>query len=137
MDQRTPPPVAVPRLLYTVRRTPHRNAEPLFSVWTTPGYLCFDGDLCTYSAAIVRRHVLDELANGDSAEASEVVVDLAWLRFIDSAGVRLLHELAERLALEGRRLTLHDPGPMVRRVLAIAGSYLSTDREATRHLVDP
>ncbi|HYI62879.1 MAG TPA: STAS domain-containing protein [Acidimicrobiales bacterium] len=50
-----------------------------------------------------------------------VVVDCGRLRFCDSAGVRALNEL--RLAVErsGGSVTLHDPSPMLARVLDIAG----------------
>lgn len=132
MEDRSPRDAALPRLLYTVRRAPHPTAEPLLSAWVLPGYVCLDGDLCTYSVEIIRERLLDELAT-TSSPSPELVVDLNWLRFIDSAGVRLLHELAELMVVTGRRLTLHQPGPMVHRVLTITGSPLLQ----AGHLVDP
>jgi len=118
--------------MYTVRRSPHPTAEPLLSAWVLPGYVCLDGDLCTYSVEIIRSRLLDEFGP-TSTPTGELVVDLTWLRFIDSAGVRMLHDLAQQLAATGQRLTLHEPGRMVQRVLTIAGSYL----RQTGHLVDP
>jgi len=50
------------------------------------------------------------------------VLDLSDLSFIDMCGVRLLERLHDELLLEGCFLGIHDPAPMVERVLELAGA---------------
>jgi anti-anti-sigma factor len=43
------------------------------------------------------------------------------LTFVDCAGLGIFLECAERLAERDERLTIHDPPPMLRRLLTITG----------------
>lgn len=68
-------------------------------------------------------HVAEGFADAVVARAPgcEVVsLDVSGLQFIDSAGLRALVELEERLRRDGRRLQLEDPTDNVVRVLRIA-----------------
>lgn len=63
-----------------------------------------------------------ELAGTGEAVCSSVVVDLAAVRFMGSAGLRLLLRLRTELASSGRRLVTRAPaGTAARRTLQIAG----------------
>jgi anti-anti-sigma factor len=58
----------------------------------------------------------DRLVEG----ASMYVIDLTATQYLDSAGLRMLFTIAERLRVRGRRLHLVVPeGASVRRLLAI------------------
>ncbi len=66
--------------------------------------------------------LLDErLAAVVADDRCEVVVDVAEVTFIDAAGLRVLLQAGQRLAVDGRRLTLRAPSPFVRRLLDITG----------------
>jgi anti-anti-sigma factor len=61
-----------------------------------------------------------ELGRALRPEDSAMVVDLAEIEYIGSAGVRMLHELAARLTGEGRRLRLATGGsPIATRLLEL------------------
>src|SRR5579872_21989 len=52
----------------------------------------------------------------------ELVIDLSAVTYLDSSGVRLLHELHDRLQLRGQRLIVVCPaGTGPRRVLELTG----------------
>lgn len=70
-----------------------------------------------------------ELAGtGEAACSSVVVVDLAAVRFMGSAGLRLLLRLRTGLASSGRRLVIRAPaGTAARRILQIAGLQSELD----------
>ncbi len=53
--------------------------------------------------------------------AGTVVLDLAGVGFIDSAGLRVLVETRRRLAAMNRSLSVRDPSAPTRRVLQITG----------------
>lgn len=65
-------------------------------------------------------HVEQELLSLVPEEAEGVVADLSELRYLDSAGIRLFVEVAERLGRAGTQLVLvvPDDGPL-RRVLGL------------------
>ena len=65
--------------------------------------------------------VEDQISRG-LGEVTSVAVDLAGLRYLDSAGLALLSRLATRIAGPGGTLRLVvPPGAMVRRALQISG----------------
>ncbi|MEZ5102016.1 MAG: STAS domain-containing protein [Thermoleophilia bacterium] len=64
--------------------------------------------------------VQDRLLGAVPASAHGLAIDLAELAYLDSAGVRLLFELQERLSRRGQGLRLAVPaGSHVRRVLLL------------------
>jgi anti-anti-sigma factor len=74
------------------------------------------GDVDIVQASTLRKQLLGAVRNDDLA----LVVDLTDARYIDSVGVSLLFELAERLS--GRQLgfaVVMPPGGLVERVLTI------------------
>jgi anti-anti-sigma factor len=123
MHDRTHVPHDFPDLLHTVPRGERPFAEPLLSAWVSPNYVCLDGDLCAHAAAGMRAPLLAHFQDLRSGHG-DVVIDMTWLRFIDSAGVRLLQEFGDCLTQANRRLELHQPPALVQRVLAIADAYL-------------
>jgi anti-anti-sigma factor len=83
-------------------------------------------------------HVLDRVVGSCTREAPGLVVDLEHTTYIDSAGVRILFELARRL--RGRRQELRISVPktgIVRRVLVLTalGDVVPLDDEVA-HAVD-
>lgn len=122
MHDRTHVPHDFPELLHTVPRGDRPFGEPLLSAWVSPNYVCLDGDLCTHAVAGVRARLLTHLDTAD--DDGDLVVDMTWLRFIDSAGVRFLQEIGDVVTQAGRRLELHQPPPFVQRVLTIADAQL-------------
>jgi anti-anti-sigma factor len=78
----------------------------------------FEGDIDLPRA----RELEPELFRAVGNEALGLVVDLSGVRHIDSAGVRLLFQLAARLELRRQRLAVVVPtGSSVRRVLDLVG----------------
>jgi anti-anti-sigma factor len=52
----------------------------------------------------------------------ELIIDLSAVTYLDSSGVRLLHELHDRMQLRGQRLVVVCPaGTGPRRVLELTG----------------
>jgi anti-anti-sigma factor len=87
------------------------------------------GDVDIVQASALRKQLLAAVRNDDLA----LVVDLSDARYIDSVGVSLLFELAERLT--GRQLrfaVVMPPGGLVERVLTIVN--LSSVAEVHRDL---
>lgn len=113
-----------PRLLYSVGSNP--DGEPaLLSAWVGccagpgeqrahTGYVALEGELCAYTSSLLRDPLFDFVAY-----AGDVVVDLGRLRFIDSAGVGFLDELASRQSAQGGFVHLHDPQPFVQKVMRL------------------
>jgi anti-anti-sigma factor len=92
--------------------------------------LSFDGDADVVVVAITGEVDLSNAAEVTSAivaaspnEAAGVVVDLSQLSYLDSAGIRMLAELARRLDWRQQTLRVVAPeGSRARRVLAISGA---------------
>ncbi len=61
----------------------------------------------------------DSLSAFTGELAGDLVLDIAGLSFIDSSGLALFIELQMKLDRTGHRLTLMQPTPMARRLLAI------------------
>ena len=80
------------------------------------GVARLSGDVDIVQASTLRRQLLGAVRNDDLA----LVVDLTDARYIDSVGVSLLFELAERLAGRQLRFAVVMPsGGLVERVLTI------------------
>ena len=80
------------------------------------GVARLSGDVDIVQASTIRKQLLGAVRNDDLA----LVVDLTDARYIDSVGVSLLFELAERLAGRQLRFAVVMPsGGLVERVLTI------------------
>jgi anti-anti-sigma factor len=80
------------------------------------GVALLSGDLDIAHASTLRKQLLSAVRNDDLG----LVVDLTDARFIDSVGVSLLFELAERLSDRQLRFAVVIPdGGLVQRVLTI------------------
>lgn len=75
------------------------------------------GELDVSTVAEVREHLL----RAEASDASEIVVDLSALHFMDSTGVHLLHEAHLRSRADGDRLRMLRGPAEVHRVLEICG----------------
>jgi anti-anti-sigma factor len=53
--------------------------------------------------------------------SGELIVDVGAVTFIDSTGISALMRTHEALQQAGRRLRVRNPGPVVHRVLLVAG----------------
>jgi anti-anti-sigma factor len=74
------------------------------------------GEVDLSNAQSVRERLLDAVPN----TASALVLDLSETEYLDSSGVRLIFELAQRLASRGQKLELVIPdNSMVKRVLVL------------------
>jgi len=94
-----------------------------------PGVLVLapDGALDLPTAANLRRSFDREIGSGGVRD--RVVVDLAQVAFLGSAGVAVLLDIAETVAGWGGRLSLTSPSPAARRVLGL----LRLERELPVH----
>jgi anti-anti-sigma factor len=76
------------------------------------------GEIDLSNAAMARRAITDSIHNRDV----EVVVDLSGVRYLDSAGIAMLFDVARRLAEHDQRLTMVVPTKsLVRRSLQASG----------------
>jgi anti-anti-sigma factor len=74
------------------------------------------GEVDLSNAASVREQLFDSVPN----TASALVLDLSETEYLDSSGVRLIFELAERLDTRGQRLELVVPdSSVVKRLLVL------------------
>jgi anti-anti-sigma factor len=74
------------------------------------------GEVDLSNATSVREQVLEAVPNS----ASALVLDLTETSYLDSSGVRLIFELAERLRNRGQEFELVVPeGSLIRRVLLL------------------
>jgi anti-anti-sigma factor len=92
------------------------------------GVARLSGDLDIVRASALRKKLLSAVRNDDLA----LVVDLSDARYIDSVGVSLLFELAERLTGRQLRFAVVMPeGGLVERVLTIVnlGSVAEVHRD--------
>lgn len=62
-----------------------------------------------------------ELIRAEATNATQIVIDLSELAFMDSTGIRLLITAHARSRTDGHRLVLIRPPARVLRVLTIAG----------------
>lgn len=61
------------------------------------------------------------LRRAEASDATQIVLDLAGLRFIDSSGIRLVVEADGRSRADGNRLRLIRGTAAVQRVFALSG----------------
>jgi anti-sigma B factor antagonist len=61
-----------------------------------------------------------------------LVIDLADVSFVDAAGMRVMHEAAQRAARDGRELVVSGAAPDVRRVFELVGLERVASAPATR-----
>ncbi len=77
------------------------------------------GEIDLSNAATLQRAMLDAVSN----TATGMVVDLSGVSYLDSAGIRMLGEMSERLRWREQRLAVIAPeGSRVRGVLSMAGA---------------
>jgi anti-anti-sigma factor len=77
------------------------------------------GEVDLSNAADLERSMLDAVPN----TAEGMVVDLSVVSYLDSSGIRMLGEMAERLTWREQRFAVVAPaGSRVRGVLTIAGA---------------
>jgi anti-sigma B factor antagonist len=97
------------------------TAEPLLVVEVTrdgdAAVVRIEGEVEFATAPRLRATLLDLAQEG----ASPVVLDLADVSFVDSAGISLLIQAKKRLASGNSDLVLRAPQASVRRVLEISG----------------
>lgn len=89
------------------------------SVSPGPGYLVVSvaGEIDTVTASQFR----EQLASVITCGARRVVVDLARVTFMDSAGIGVLTATHRVLAVQQGSLAVVSPSPAVRRVLSLSG----------------
>lgn len=66
--------------------------------------------------------MLDRLISSLDDGASQVVVDMSRVSFIDSTGAMALLEIRRQLSQAGRKLLIANPSPFVDRVLRLTGA---------------
>ena len=95
--------------------------EPHFVIGVTrenrAAVVRIEGEIEFATAPRLRATLLDLAQDG----AAPVVVDLAQVTFLDSAGISLLIQAKKRLASGDSDLVLRAPQPHIRRVLEISG----------------
>jgi anti-anti-sigma factor len=82
-----------------------------------PVVIHLDGELDPHTAPALQGALDEVTRNG----ASEVVLDLAELRFIDSSGLRVVISAHRTLSDAGGRLVLRSPSETASRLLEITG----------------
>lgn len=93
------------------------SGGPGFDITEEPGRLLVTGELDVVSGARLERLLLDI----DDA-GRIVLLDLAGVTFVDSTGLRSLLAASRRAQVDGRRLALANPSPVVRRLLDITAT---------------
>jgi anti-anti-sigma factor len=68
-----------------------------------------------------------ELRDCDRRGATVVVIDLSALDFLDGAAFRMLLDFGRRLRARGSHLSLVNPSPQVRRILAVSAMVHAAD----------
>jgi anti-sigma B factor antagonist len=92
--------------------------EEYLSVTTAPdGAVVVAGEVDLYSAPALEAVIDGAVAGGEG----NVVIDLAGVRFMDSAGLNILVRCFKPLDEQGRRLVLRSPQDAVRRTLELGG----------------
>ena len=69
---------------------------------------------------LVAERLIQALRDAELSDSPRIVIDVAELNLMDSAGLALVLQGARRAAAAGRRLVVTGPQPPVRRLLEIA-----------------
>ena len=97
---------------------PHDDLLTVRSAFSSETYvIAVYGELDLSTVEEVRRHLL----RAEASNASDIVVNLSALHFIDSTGIHLLHEAHRRSQADGGRLRLLRGPAEVQRALEICG----------------
>lgn len=100
--------------------------EQYLFVTTDPdGTVVVTGEVDLYSAPQLEQVVGGAVEGGEG----NVVIDLAGVRFMDSAGLNIIIRCYKPLDQQGRRLVLRSPGDAVRRTLELGGITTLVDLE--------
>lgn len=101
--------------------------ERYLTVSTDPdGTVVVTGEVDLYSAPTLEQVVKGAMEGGEG----NVVIDLASVRFMDSAGLNILIRCFKPLDQQGRRLVLRSPQAAVRRTLELGGITTLVDVES-------
>ena len=79
-----------------------------------------EGDLDARSVQELRNE-LDAVLRDDAI--STVVIDLRFVRFVDSSGLGALVAARTHAEVTGTRLLLRNPGTQLRRLMSVTGTY--------------
>lgn len=86
--------------------------------------ILLSGEIDISNAAHLARAIKDSVSNLDH----ELILDLSRVTYVDSAGIRVLFELARRLKDHQQRLVLVVPeGSGIRRSLTLGGLLLAVE----------
>lgn len=113
------------RLLCTASHSDHAHAVPLSRVWVTEpaGDHCttivMAGELDSFTVRRIEPPIIEYIK--DRHTVLHVLVDLAGVSFCDAAGIGFLVRVNDALLTDGRFLTVHNPSPIVTRVLQLTG----------------
>jgi anti-sigma B factor antagonist len=100
--------------------------EQYLTVSTDPdGTVVVTGEVDLYRAPTLEQVVKGAVEGGEG----NVVIDLARVRFMDSAGLNILTRCFKPLDEQGRRLVLRRPQHAVRRTLELGGITTLVDVE--------
>ena len=100
--------------------------DQYLSVTTDPdGTVVVTGEVDLYTAPRLEQVVDGAVEDGQR----NVVMDLAGVRFMDSAGINILIRCYKPLDEQGRRLVLRSPQAAVRRTLELGGITTLVDVE--------
>jgi anti-sigma B factor antagonist len=100
--------------------------EQYLSVTTDPdGSVVVSGEVDLYTAPMLERAVESVVKRGEG----NLVIDLAAVRFMDSAGLNVLIRAFKPLDAQGRRVVLRSPQESVRRTLELGGIVTLVDLE--------
>jgi anti-sigma B factor antagonist len=100
--------------------------EQYLFVTTDPdGTVVVTGEVDLYSAPQLEQVVGGAVEGGEG----NVVIDLAGVRFMDSAGLNIIIRCYKPLDQQGRRLVLRSPVDAVRRTLELGGITTLVDLE--------
>jgi anti-sigma B factor antagonist len=90
------------------------------------GTVVVSGEVDLFSAPRLEQVVDGAVLDGEG----DVVIDLAGVRFMDSAGLNILIRCFKPLDQQGRRLVLRSPQAAVRRTLELGGITTLVDLES-------
>jgi len=96
---------------------PVNPSENRLSVATLTGGWTLAGEIDAFSSAELAEAFTQTPAVADGV----IEVDVAGITFIDSSGLRVLLELADRVAAAGGRVALRNPSAVVSRIIEITG----------------